>query len=345
MADSKPASWRAAASASRTMSSGSSSALRRTAVRASCWAGEAALVPPRSSRRAPSSAAQRSASATAVASIEVGRLRVEHADDAPAHPQRHAQLAVDARDGLEVVLAGGDVVDERQLAGAERAADHARRRRHAVEHLPVAAHGLAAQAPAVLEVDARHQAAAGEVHDDGLGGLAGARRGRQLALQPPRGRAAPHGGPGHGLLGPRLGRAAEQPSLAVVDLGVAQHVELLRPLDALGDDPRAHLVGEGDGGAQHGLAAGVAVDAGDHAAAQLEEVGPDLGHVLERAEARAGVVDGDQRAAGDPRAQALAQQEDVLHGVLLGELDHQPGGQAGRPAPAGRDGRARRGPR
>ena len=59
-------------------------------------------------------------------------------------------------------------------------------------------------------------------------------------------------------------------------------------------------------------------------ARQLEEVRPDLGHVLQRREAGAGVVDRDQRAARDPRPQPLAQQRVVEHGVLLGELDHEP---------------------
>ena len=129
---------------------------------------------------------------------------------------------------------------------------------------------------------------------------------------------------GLGVGGPRLGRAAEQPALAEVGLGLAQHGELLGTLDALGDDARADLAGEGDGGAQDGLARGVEVDAGDHAAAELEEVGADLGDVLERREAGARVVDGDQRAAGDPRLQALLDALDVLDGVLLGELDDEP---------------------
>ena len=95
-------------------------------------------------------------------------------------------------------------------------------------------------------------------------------------------------------------------------------------LHALGDHARADLARERDGGAQDGLAAGVQVDTGDHAAAELEEVGAQLGDVLERGEARARVVDGHERAARHPRPQPLAQLDRVLHGVLLGELDHEP---------------------
>ena len=165
--------------------------------------------------------------------------------------------------------------------------------------------------------------------DDRLRRLAGVGGRGELALQAPgaAGAAAAAGARGR-LLGPRLGRAAEQPALAVVDLGVAQDRELLRALDALGDDARADLAGERDGGAQHGLAAGVEIDAGDHAAAELEEVGAQLGDVLERREAGAGVVDRDERAARDPRPQPLAQLDGVLDRVLLGELDHEPRRQA-----------------
>jgi hypothetical protein len=107
-------------------------------------------------------------------------------------------------------------------------------------------------------------------------------------------------------------------------------------LDALGHHARADLAGERDGGAQDGLARGVEVDAGDHAAAEFEEVGPDLGDVLERGEAGACVVDGDQRPAGDPRLQALPDPLDVLDGVLLGELDDEPLRQVlGEPDEAG----------
>jgi hypothetical protein len=131
---------------------------------------------------------------------------------------------------------------------------------------------------------------------------------------------------GRGLGGgrPRLGGAAEQPALAEVGARLAQHGELLGALDALGDHTGAHLTGERHGGAQDGLAGGVEVDAGDHAAAELEEIRPDLGDVLERGETGARIVDGDQRAAGDPRLQALLDALDVLDGVLLGELDDEP---------------------
>ena len=164
-----------------------------------------------------------------------------------------------------------------------------------------------------------------------VGGVAHGAGGGDGALEAAAGRGGGGEQPAAGALG--LGRpgdagAAEQPALAEVDLGGAQHGQLLGPLDALGDHARAHLAGERHGGAQDGLARVVEVDAGDHAAAELEEVGADLGDVLERREAGAGVVDGDQGAAGDPRAQPLLDAPDVLHGVLLGELDDQARGQA-----------------
>ncbi len=136
--------------------------------------------------------------------------------------------------------------------------------------------------------------------------------------------------PGDARLGrPGIAGTAEQPALAEVDVRSAQRLELLDPLDALGHHAGADLAGERHGGAQHGLPGGVEVHAGDQPAAQLQEVGPDLGHVLERREARARVVDGDQRASRDPRAQPLLYPLDVLHGVLLGELDHQARGEPG----------------
>src|SRR4029079_11592918 len=147
----------------------------------------------------------------------------------------------------QVVRAGGDVVDDRRLAGAGRAPDPARGGGAAGADLPVAAHRLAAQAAAILQVDARHQALAGEVLDDRLRRLAGVGGRGEIALQAPGGRARRGGRARGGLLGPRLGRAAEQPTLAVVDLGLAQDRELLRALDALGDDARADLASERDG--------------------------------------------------------------------------------------------------
>ncbi len=169
-------------------------------------------------------------------------------------------------------------------------------------------------------------------HD--LAGLARARRLVELALQARAAQIAltPAGRRVRRVqrlgLPPRRGGAAEQPALAEVRAGLAQQRQLLLALDALGDDPRADLVGEGDRGAQDGLAARVAVDAGDHAAGELEEVRADLGDVLERREAGAGVVDGDHRAARQPRAQALDEPRAVLHRVLLGQLDHEPRRQA-----------------
>ncbi len=161
--------------------------------------------------------------------------------------------------------------------------------------------------------------------DDDLGRGAHARRRGDAALEPVAADRRPdvQHRSGGAVLRPRRGGAAEQPALPEVDARVAQQRELLGPLDALGDDPRPDLAGEGDGGPQHGLAARVAVDAGDHAAAQLQEVGPDLGDVLERREARAGVVDRHQRALGEPRPQLRADVRDVLDRVLLGQLDHQ----------------------
>jgi hypothetical protein len=124
-------------------------------------------------------------------------------------------------------------------------------------------------------------------------------------------------------LGPRRRRAPEQPALAEVRAGLAQQRQLLLALDALGHDPGADLVGERDRGAQHRLPARVAIDAGDHPAGELEEVRADLGDVLERREAGPGVVDGDHRAAREPRAQAVDETRAVLHRVLLGQLDDQ----------------------
>ncbi len=129
---------------------------------------------------------------------------------------------------------------------------------------------------------------------------------------------------------PRLAGPAEQPALPVVDGRGAQDLELLDALDALGHDPGTHLAGERDGGAKNGLAGGVEVDARDQPAAELEEVGPDLGDVLERREARARVVHGHERAASDPGRQSLADARRVLDGVLLGELDHEPRRQSRR---------------
>ena len=302
-----------------------------TARASRCAGGTAVSGPPSCSIRRASRSAQRSSSQRASSPSSVGDSALSTPTTrSPTRSGRHSSATTD---GIEGRKSGCAEVSDTSVATpvAERAADDAGRRRHAVVDLPVAAHRLAAQAAALLEVHARHQPGPGQVLDHDRGGVAHGRRGGDRALEAPargRPRRAARGGLALGSGRPRLARAAEQPALAEVDLGGAQHLELLGPLDALGDDARADLAGERHGRAQHGLAGGVEVDVGDHAAAQLEEVGADLGDVLERREAGAGVVDGDQRAARDPRAQALLDAADVLDGVLLGELDHEPRGQA-----------------
>ena len=252
-------------------------------------------------------------------------LGVEHADELAADAQRQADLGADARDRRQVVGRVADVLDDRGNSGADDAPDDPRRRREPVVDLPAPARRLQAQPPALGQEDRRQQATPGEVVDDRLARVARRAGALEVALElAARRGAAGSGGGRRGVLRPRFAGAAEQPALAVVDLHRAQRLELLGALDALGHDPRADLAGERGGGAQHGLARRVAVDAGDHVARELEEVGPDLGDVLQRREPGAGVVDRDERAAGDPRAQPLAQQRVVEHGVLLGELDHEP---------------------
>ncbi len=249
----------------------------------------------------------------------------------PATTSGKRDLGADAGHGGQIVRRVADVVDDGGDAGAEDAADDPGAHGQAVVDLPEAAHGLAAQAPVLSEEDRGQQAAAGEMLDDGLARFARRAGALEVALEPTgRGRA----GDGQARRGrvprPGLARAAEQPALAVVDLHRAQRLELLGALDALGDDPGADLVGERRGGAQDVLAGAVAVDAGDHPARELEEVGADVGDVLERGEAGTGVVDGDQRAARDPRPQPFAQQRVVEHRVLLGQLDHEPRGELAR---------------
>ena len=171
--------------------------------------------------------------------------------------------------------------------------------------------------------------------DDRLTGALGVRDAGELALQASaaalgrrqqrrRGRRARR----REDVGPDGRGAAEQPALAVVDLGGAQDGELLLELDSLRHHARADLAGEGDGGAQHRPAGEVPVDAHHERARELEEVGAQLGDVLERGEAGAGVVDGDHRPAGQPGRETLPQDAAVAHRVLLGELDHEPGREA-----------------
>ena len=123
--------------------------------------------------------------------------RVEHADHAVAVAQRDAQLGDHRRDRGEEVGIGGGVDELGRLAGAERAADDAGARGHAVVDLPVAAHGLAAQAAALLEVDARHEPGAREVLDDDGAGVAHRLGGGDRALEAtPAGGRRPGGGRG-----------------------------------------------------------------------------------------------------------------------------------------------------
>jgi hypothetical protein len=264
-----------------------------------------------------------------------GRLGAQHARDAAADAHRGARRGRHGGDRGHADGAARHVGDEHGRARDEGLADRPHVERQAVADLPRAADGLAAQAAALLEVGAGDEPGAREVVDDRLAGALGVLHPGELALQS----ATPALGRRHQRrrrrrvgrredVGPYRGRAAEQPALAVVDLGGAQDRELLLELDPLGDDAGADLAGEGDGGAQDRPAPEVAVDPHHERARELEEVGAQLGDVLERGEARAGVVDGHHRATGQPGSEALAQDAAVAHGVLLGELDHQAGRQA-----------------
>ena len=168
--------------------------------------------------------------------------------------------------------------------------------------------------------------------DDRLARVARRAGALEVALQPAGDRDRRTGSDARGgrLPRPRLARAAEEPALAVVDLHRPQRLELLGALDALGDDPRADLAGERGGGAQHGLAGASRSTPATMPRESLRKSGRMSATYSKRGEARARVVDRDQRAARDPRPQPLAQQRVVEHRVLLGELDHEPRRQLAR---------------
>ena len=97
------------------------------------------------------------------------RLDVDGTDRTAVHEHRHAGLGAHLGHRLEVVVGAGDLRQHGRLARGERPADHARLGRHPVEDLPVAAHGLAAEPPAALEVERGEQGPLrAQVRDHGL---------------------------------------------------------------------------------------------------------------------------------------------------------------------------------
>lgn len=97
---------------------------------------------------------------------------------------------------------------------------------------------------------------------------------------------------------------AEEPALAEVDAEAAQHLELLERVEPLADHARAHLLGQLQHGGEHVLARRVLIDAGDHRAIDLDEVGLELDELLEAGIARARVVEGEL----EPEAPVLIEQ-------------------------------------
>ena len=334
--DSQPESSSAAASASRTTSSG----LGRgqpdrgagQALRGRGGADRADLVQPRRQQRRRSA---RSLVYRRVVDRGQRRRASSTPTTCPATTQRDADLGADARDRGQVVRARR----RRRRRPPPRpvrndAADDPRRRRQPVEDLPEAAHrpGSAAVRPDARQHD-RQQPAAGEVVDDGLARRSRAvprasrsrsSRSREAAAQAGASRAAGR------ILRPGLAGAAEQPALAVVDLHRAQRLELLGALDALGDDPRADLAGERGGGAQDGLAGASRSTPATIPRESLRKSGrmsATYSSEVKPAPASSTATSAPRAIHGRSRSRS---RRVVEHRVLLGELDHEPRRQLAR---------------
>lgn len=125
-------------------------------------------------------------------------------------------------------------------------------------------------------------------------------------------------------LGEPRSRPADEEALAVGDVEVGEHRQLLRALDTFGADQRTGARGEVDDGLEECGLRGLLVDPADEGAVHLEQVGADPHHPLESGVRLAHVVDGDPDAAAAQLVQAGREEADVLDGLVLGDLDLQP---------------------
>jgi len=105
---------------------------------------------------------------------------------------------------------------------------------------------------------------------------------------------------------PRQPGTGQQVTLHQVDLGVAEHLQFLGGLDALGDDAGPDLRGEGGHGTHQRTAIAVSVEVPHQLTVELQEVGRELDHVPQARVAGAGVVDGDPHPPGQPGRQVAA---------------------------------------
>ena len=103
-------------------------------------------------------------------------LEVDRADHLAVHPKGDAHLGAQSGDRSEELLGQRDVLDHHRLPGGHDATDDAGGQRKAVEHLEVAARGLAPQAPADHEVHRQELGIGGKVVDEGDTGVPHRRR-------------------------------------------------------------------------------------------------------------------------------------------------------------------------
>ena len=123
---------------------------------------------------------------------------------------------------------------------------------------------------------------------------------------------------------PRGPRPSQQVALSERDTGPPQRLELIHPLDALGDHARSDLAAERDQRPNQRGPIVIAIDAGDHLIIQLQEIRRELDHVAQTGVAGAGVIDRKARPGRRPGRKLFAQERVVVDGRLLGHLDHQP---------------------
>ena len=184
------------------------------------------------------------------------RVDIKDADQATAGMQRDGQLAPDTRDGLPVARVGEHVVDQNLLVARVRGPGQAHPRLDAVKDKPLTVSRDAAQQPAAGEVDARQQVTVGgqrsadPVRDGVRVGRAG-----HVDASDPRHRADLAQGR------PRRTRPGQQVALGHVDTELAEHVELLESLQALGDRRGAGRTGQCVQRSDQRTAPRVAVDA------------------------------------------------------------------------------------
>ena len=126
-------------------------------------------------------------------------------------------------------------------------------------------------------------------------------------------------------LGQRTGTPDVEPE-AVGHAHALEGVELFRGLDRVGDDPRAEVRRERGDRQRERTARAVGVDVARQPAGEADEVRGEIEHAVERAEARARLVDREPDADVAQRRDVVVERRGLGRPRMARELEHDPRG-------------------